>query len=53
LREKKMRKFKSAKHVQRFLSADRAHLRPFSTATTSFGRRGIPCHFTDPLPDLE
>jgi putative transposase len=35
LREKNMRKFKSAKQAQRFLSADRAHLRSFSTTKTS------------------
>jgi len=34
LREKKMRKFKSAKHAQRFLSADRAHRWAFPTATS-------------------
>jgi putative transposase len=53
LREKKMRKFKSAKQAQRFLSADRAHLWAFSTTTTFVERRGIPCYFTRPLPELE
>ena len=53
LREKKMRRFKSAKHAQRFLSADRAHLGTFSTAKTPFEGRGIPCHFTHPIPAME
>jgi putative transposase len=34
LREKNMRRFKSAKQAQRFLSADRAHLGACSTAAT-------------------
>ena len=46
LREKKMRRFKSAKQAQRFLSADRAHCWAFSTTTPPFKGRGIPCHFT-------
>src|ERR1700740_41313 len=45
LREKKMRRFKSARQAQRFLSADRAHLRPFPTATTSYASAGLLCHF--------
>src|SRR6266699_3962336 len=53
LREKKMRKFTSAKQAQRFLSADRAHLWAVSTTTPCFECRGIPCYFTRPLPDLE
>jgi len=53
LREKKIRRFKSAKHAQRFLSADRAYLGTFSTAKTPFECRGIPCHFTDPIPAME
>ncbi len=53
LREKKMRKFTSAKQAQRFLSADRAHLWAVSTTTTCVECRGIPCYFTRPLPDLE
>src|ERR1700726_3240139 len=35
LREKKMRRFKSAKHAQRFLSADRAHRWTFPTTKAS------------------
>ncbi len=53
LREKKMRKFKSAKHAQRFLSADRAHCWAFPTATSPSECRGIPCHFTGPISDVE
>jgi putative transposase len=40
LREKKMRRFKSAKQAQRFLSADRADLGTFSTAQTPISRAG-------------
>src|SRR4030081_3236734 len=36
LREEKMRRFKSAKHAQRFLSADRAHRWAFPTTKRSF-----------------
>ena len=53
LREKKMRRFKSAKHAQRFLSAFGAHLWTFPTATTPYECEGIPCHFTGPISDLE
>jgi transposase-like protein len=53
LREKKMRKFKSAKHAQRFLSADRAHLSTFSTEKASHECSRLPCYFTEPIPDLE
>src|SRR5246127_699424 len=53
LREKKMRRFKSSKQVQRFLSADRANLGTFSTAKAPSACWGISCPFTDPLPDLE
>jgi putative transposase len=53
LREKKMRRFKSAKHAQCFLSADRAHFQPFSTAEASFECSGLPCHFTEPIPAME
>jgi putative transposase len=42
LREKNMRRFKSARPAQRFLSADRAHRWAFSTATTSSECRAIP-----------
>src|SRR5512135_1505844 len=35
LREKKMRRFKSTKHAQRFLSADRSHRWVFPTAEAS------------------
>jgi transposase-like protein len=52
-REKKTRRFKSAKHAQRFLSADRAHRRPFSTAKASFECSGLPCHFTVSIPAME
>ena len=53
LREKKMRRFKSAKQAQRFLSADRAYRWPFSTAKAPYERSGLPCHFTEPIPNLE
>ena len=53
LREKNMRKFTSAKHAQRFLSADRAHRWSLPAAKTLYERSGLPCHFTDPIPGLE
>ena len=53
LREKKMRKCKSAKHAQRFLSADRAHLESLPTAKAPLRRKGIPCHFTASIPGVE
>jgi putative transposase len=53
LREKKMRRFKSAKHAQRFLSADRAHRRAFPTATSPFEGVGISCQFTVSIPAME
>jgi transposase-like protein len=53
LREKKMRKFTSAKHAQRFLSADRAHLWAFPTAKTPCECTRIPCHFPGPIPAME
>lgn len=40
LREKNMRRFKSAKQAQRFLSADRAALGTFPTAKTRISRAG-------------
>src|SRR5205085_11476777 len=52
LREKNMRKFKSAKHAQRFLSADRAHRWAFPTATSPLECTGISCHFPRPIPDV-
>src|SRR5438067_1600816 len=53
LREKNMRTFKSAKHAQRFLSADRAHRWAFPTTTSPSECRGIPRRFTGPISDLE
>ena len=53
LREKKMRRFKSAKHAQCFLSADRAHLKPFSTAKALLRCKGVPYHFTEQIPGVE
>jgi transposase-like protein len=54
LREKKMRRFKSAKHAQRFLSADRAPFRAISNhEDTDLACWAISCHFTDQIPDLE
>jgi putative transposase len=53
LREKNMRRFKSAKQAQRFLSADRAHRWAFPTATSPFACAGISCYFTGPIPDME
>ncbi len=52
LREKKMRRFKSAKHAQCFLSADRTHRWAFPTTKTSFECKGIPCHFTESIPGV-
>src|ERR1700716_2293458 len=49
LREKNMRRFKSAKQAQRFLSADRAHRWAFPTATSPFACAGISCYFTGPI----
>ena len=53
LREKNMRRFKSAQQAQRFLSADRADRWPFSPTTTSDECTGVPCHVTGPIPRLE
>jgi transposase-like protein len=53
LREKKMRKFKSAKQAQRFLSADHAYFGTFLTKTTFVECRGIPRYFAKQLPDLK
>ena len=53
LREKKMRRFKSAKQAQRFLSADHAHLGAFSTAATPAEGWGVPCPFTGSIRGLE
>jgi putative transposase len=53
LREKNMRRFKSAKHAQRFLSADRAHRWAFPTAEASLTCKGIPRPFTGSIPGLE
>ena len=53
LREKNMRRFTSAKQAQLFLSADRASRWPFSTAKAPYERSGLPCHFTEPIPNLE
>jgi putative transposase len=48
-REKKLRRFKSAGHAHRFLSADRAHRWAFPTTKTSFECKGISCHFTESI----
>jgi putative transposase len=53
LREKKRRRFKSTKQAQRFLSAHRAHCWAFPAATPPFECRGIPYHFTGPIPAME
>jgi len=53
LREKKMRRFKSAKQAQRFLSADRAHRWTFPTTKTSFTCQGVSRHFAGPIPAME
>jgi len=47
-----MRKFKSAKQAQRFLSADRAYRWTLSTAKASPECSGIPCSFTELILDL-
>lgn len=53
LRERNMRRFKSAGHAQRFLCADRANLQSLPTAKTSAECKGIPCHVTEAIPGLE
>src|SRR5260370_3940030 len=53
LREKKMRKFKSAKHAQRFLSADRAYLGPFPTTEAPLTCWRIPCYVTASIRGME
>ena len=53
LREKKMRRFKSAKQAQRFLSADRAYCWAFPAATPPFACRRISYPFTRPIPAME
>ncbi len=50
LREKNMRKFKSARACA---TLSRAYLRSFSTATTPSERKGISCHFTGSIPAME
>ncbi len=52
LREKKMRKCKSAGQAQRFLSAF-GPFWPFPTAKAPFTCPGVPCHFTEQIPGLE
>jgi putative transposase len=53
LREKNVRKFKSAGHAQRFLSAVRAHRWSLPAAKTSFECQGIPYPFTGSIPAME
>ena len=53
LREKNMRRFKSAKHTQRFLSADRAHCWVFPTAEASLTCKGILRPLTGSIAGLE
>src|SRR5260370_35287294 len=54
LREKKMRRFRISPHTRNAFSRRIApHRWPFPTAKTPSECRGIPCHFTDPIPDLE
>jgi len=53
LREKKMRRFKSAKQAQRFLSADRAYCWAFPAATPPFECRRISYPFTGPIPAMK
>ncbi len=53
LREKKMRRFTSAKQAQRSLSADRAYRRAFSTAATPSECWGIPCHVAVSIRGME
>jgi putative transposase len=53
LREKNMRRFKSARTRATFSLGFRGHLWPFPTTKALFACWGISCHFTDPIPDLE
>ncbi len=53
VREKRMRKCTSAKQAQRFLSADRARRWAFPATKAPLGYKGLPSHFTGPIPGLE
>ena len=53
LREKKMRRFTSAKQAQRFLSAGRAHRWAFPAPTPPFACRRISSHFAEAIPAMK
>jgi len=53
LREKKMRRFKSARTGTTLSLVLWSHLRPFPTATSPLECTGISCHFTGPIPGME
>jgi len=53
LREKKMRKFKSSLACTTLSFCFRSSLWSFSTVTTPYECKGISCHFTEPIPDVE
>ncbi len=53
LREKKMRRFKSAKQAQRFLSAFGPITGHFQPRRHRLCKRRIPCHFTGQIPRVE
>lgn len=52
LREKKMRKFKSAKQAQRFLSAFGPIAGHFQPRRHRLQCQGLPCHFTGQIPAM-
>ncbi|GHO79652.1 hypothetical protein KSD_74230 [Ktedonobacter sp. SOSP1-85] len=53
LREKKMRRFKSAKTCPTFSLCFWPHFRAFPTPSSPFEGRGIPCYFTGSLSGVE
>jgi len=53
LREKKMRRFKSARTGPTLSLCLWPHRWAFPTAKAPFACWGIPCYFTDPIPDLK
>jgi putative transposase len=53
LREKKMRRFKSARTSPTLSFGLRPHRWPFPTPKASFTCRGVPCPFAGPIPAME
>ncbi|GHO50298.1 IS6 family transposase [Ktedonospora formicarum] len=53
LREKKMRRFHISQTRATFSLGFRPHFWPFPITKALFACWRIPCHFTDPIPDLE